>query len=75
MFTQKYVIGHQQICLYHLKGKEKIDVFACLEFLNCLQEKFAYHASWSPFYFNYFNAENGIFVYQSVSENEDEKRV
>lgn len=76
VFTQKYVIGHQQILLYRLKGKEKFDAFACLEFLNNLQEKYGFSSTkLSPFYFNYFNANDSICEYQFVSENEDEKRM
>ena len=75
-FTQKYV-GKQQIRLYHLSGREKIDVFMCLDFLNKLQENcgFSCSTNWSPFFFSYFEAGNNICVYQVVSENEDEKRM
>ena len=43
IFTQKYIAEHQQISIYALKDKQKVDVVACLDFLNGLQEKFTYH--------------------------------
>ena len=75
VFTQKYVVDKQQIRLYHLSGREKINVLTCLDFLNKLQEKYGFSSStnWSPFFFSYFGTGNNIFVYQFVRENEDEK--
>lgn len=53
VFAQKYVVGYQQIHLYHLNGKEKNDALSCLAFLKKLQEKFGFSSTkWSPFYFN-----------------------
>ena len=75
IFTQKYVVGHQQISIYALKDKENVDVVACLDFLKGLQEKFAYHNSWSPFYVNYFDDNNGIRVNRFFCKNEEEKRM
>lgn len=72
IFSAKKMTKYE-ICVrpYYFKWKEKIDVFACLEFLNNLQEKYGFSsAKWSPFHFNYFNANDGIYVYQFVSENE-----
>ena len=77
VFTQKYLLGKQQIHLYHLSGRENIDVFTCLDFLNKLQETngFSSSTNWSPFFSSYFDAGNNICVYQFVSENENTKRM
>ena len=77
VFTQKYLLGKQQIHLYHLSGRENIDVFTCLDFLNKLQEKngFSSSTNWSPFFSSYFDVGNNICVYQFVSENENVKRM
>ena len=32
IFTQKYIAEHQQISIYALKDKQKVDVVACLDF-------------------------------------------
>ena len=44
-FTQKYIVSKQLIRFYHLSGREKIDVFMCLDFLNKLQEKYGFSFS------------------------------
>ena len=77
VFTQKYVVGKQQIRLYHLSGREKTDVSACLDFLKKLQKKYGFSSStnWSTFFFSYFDDGNNICVYQFVSEGEIEKRM
>ena len=54
VFTQKFVIGVQQIRVYRLNQSSKIDVGKALETLNDLQEKFAYHEHWSPPLFKTF---------------------
>lgn len=75
IFTQKYVVGQQTVSVYSLKDKENLDVGTCLNFLNDLQERFAYHKSWTPFCFNYFDDTNGIRVFRFTCKNEDEKRM
>ena len=52
VFTHKYVVGKHQIKIHLLKPDEKIDPVEILDFLNKLQEKYAYHNDWSPFYFS-----------------------
>ena len=74
IFTQKFVVGDQQISIYALNDKQKVDVVTCLDFLNRLQEKFVYHNSWYPFCFNYFGDNNDIRVHR-FCKNEDEKRL
>ena len=46
-----------------------------MDFLSHLQEKLAYHNSWTPFCFTYFDNNNGIRVYKFICKNEDEKRM
>ena len=52
IFTQKYAVDIQQIRFYRLKEISKIDFEKALKDLNDLQEKFAYHKHWSPFFFS-----------------------
>ena len=52
--------------------KKKLDVIERLDFLNKLQEKYAYCSQWRPFYFSQFPMPHNIFVYQFLSENEEE---
>ena len=75
VFIQKCVVGHQKISVYRFKEEEELEVCACLDFLNHPQEKFAYHNSWTPFCFTYFDNNNGIRVYKFICKNEDEKRM
>ena len=42
IFTQRYVVGKQQIRIDSLKEENRISQVECLDFLNKLQEKFAY---------------------------------
>ena len=74
IFTPKFVVGDQQISIYALNDKQKVDVVTCLDFLNGLQEKFVNQNSWYPFCFNYFSDNNDIRVYR-FCKNEDEKRL
>ena len=74
-FTQKYVPGKQQIRIHFLKEEANGNVIECLDFLNKLQEKFAYVSDWIPFYFDCFEAGNNIVFYQFLSENENEFRM
>ena len=74
IFTLKFVVGDQQISIYALNDKQKVDIVTCLDFLNGLQEKFVYQNSWHPFCFNYFGDNNDIRVYH-FCKNEDEKRL
>ena len=75
VFTQKYVVGNQRICIHCLKDENKLDVVECLDFLNKSQEKFVYVSDWTSFYFNCFDANHNIVVYQFLSKNEDEIRM
>ena len=45
IFTLKFVVGDQQISIYALNDKQKVDIVTCLDFLNGLQEKFVYQNS------------------------------
>ena len=58
VFTQRYVVGNQGICLQFLKDENEIDVIECLHVLSKLQEKFAVGEDWSPFYFHCFETGN-----------------
>ena len=60
VFTQKYVVGKQQIRIHFLKEYNKIGVVQRLDFLNKLQEKFAYISDWTTFSFNCFVSGNNI---------------
>ena len=52
----KYVVGKQRIRIHILKQEtEDIDPVGILDFLNQLQQNYAYHLNWSCFYFNCFN--------------------
>lgn len=42
IFTQRYVVGKQQIRIDSLKEENRISQVECLDFLNKLQEKCAY---------------------------------
>ena len=56
IFTFKYVVGKQRIRIHILKQEtEDIDPVDILDFLNQLQQNYAYHFNWSCFYFNCFN--------------------
>ena len=54
IFMHKYVVGKQRIRIRLLKPDEEIDPVEMIDFLNKLQEKYAYHSDWSPFYFSPF---------------------
>ena len=71
VFTQKYVVGKEQICIHFLNEK-KNDAGKCFDFLNKLLEKFACVSDWTPFYFKCFNAGNNIVLYQFISKTESE---
>ena len=47
----------------------------CLDFLNKLQEKYAYCSQWTSFYFSQFPTPHNIVVYQFLSENKKEVRM
>ena len=55
VFTHKYVVGRQQIRIHVLKPDEEIDPVEIPNVLNKLQEKYAYHSGWSPFYFSSYS--------------------
>ena len=74
VFTQKYIVGRQQIRI-HCSKDIKLDVIECLDFLNKVQEKYGYCSEWTHFYFCYFSTLHNIAVYQFLSENEDEVRM
>ena len=75
VFTQKYTVGRQQIRIHCLKNEKKLDVIECLDFLNKLQEKYAYCSQWTPLNFSQFPTPHNIIVYQFLSENEEEVRI
>ena len=71
VFTQKYVVGKQQVCIHFVKEEKKMMLSNALIFLtNC--KKNLPVSDWTPFYFNSFNTKNNIPVYQFISENENE---
>ena len=75
VFTQKYIVGRQQIRIHRLKNEEKLDVIECLDFFNKLQEKYAYCSQWTPLNFSQFPTPHNIVVYHFLSENEEEVRM
>ena len=75
VFTQRYVVESQRICLHFLKDGNKIDVIEFLDFLSKLHEKFTVAKDWSPFYCHCFETGNKISVYQFESENLEEIRM
>ena len=56
IFTYKYVVNKQRIRIHILKQEtEDIDPVDILDFLNQLQQNYAYHSNWNRFCFNCFN--------------------
>ena len=55
VFMHKYAVGKQRIRIRLLKPDEEIDPVEMIDFLNKLQEKYAYHSDWIPFYFSSYS--------------------
>ena len=68
VFTQKYVVGKQQITIHRLKSNDKLNVNECLD----SQESFGYYKDWSKFHFPYFVASHNVMVFQFLSTNDNE---
>ena len=77
IFTYKYVVGKQRIRIHMLKEEtEDIDPADILNFLNQLQQNYAYHSNWSRFYFNYFNLpDQNITIFEFLAQNKKEIRM
>ena len=68
----KYVVGKQRIRIHLLKPNEEIGPIKILDFLNKLQEKYAYHCDWSPFYFSSYSVKyQNITIFVFLSRNEE----
>ena len=76
VFTHKYVVDKQGIKIHLLKTDEEINPDKILDFLNKLQEKYACHRSWNPFYFSSYSLKyKNITIFDFLSQNEKELRM
>ena len=77
IFTNKDVVGKQRIRIHMLKEEtEDIGPADILNFLNHLQQNYAYHSNWSRFYFNCFNLpDENITIFELLAQNEEEIRM
>ena len=74
--THKYVLGKQRIKIHLLKTNEEINPDEILDFLNKLQQKYACHRGWSPFYFSSYSLKyQNITIFDFLSQNEEELRM
>ena len=77
IFTQKYVVDKQRIRMHILKHEtEDIDPVEVLDFLNQLQQKYAYHSNWSRFYFSCYQLQDqNITIFKFLAQNEEDIRM
>ena len=70
VFMHKYVVGKQRIRIHLLKPDEEINPVEILDFLSKLQEIYAYHNGWSPFYFSSYSLKyQNITIFNFLSQN------
>ena len=70
------VFGKQRIRIHLLKADEEINPVEILDVLNKLQEKYACHSGWNPFYFRSYSLQyQSITIFYFLSQNEEELRL
>ena len=46
------------------KDEKNPDFIECVDFLNKLQEKYAYCSQWTTFYFSHFQTSDNVVIYE-----------